>query len=145
MHFHKFSRISTLCVTLHNVFIATVDTIWDTITSYTIRVGYLAKNEGETPHMFLFQATVLDWPWCNVRSARQCKNHPEKSRWRISYEQCAWKEWRLIEKQGRVDQSEHRYYSNGLNALQGSRTTNDSGKYKLMEISWNNISRKIRF
>ena len=52
------------------------------------------------------------------------------------------KEWRLIGKQGRVDQSEHRYYSNGLNALQGSRTANDSGKYKVREISRNNTSQK---
>ena len=57
----------------------------------------------------------------------------------------AQKEWRLIRKQGRVDQSEHRYYSIGLNALQGSRTANDSGKYKLREISRNNTSRKEQF
>ena len=55
------------------------------------------------------------------------------------------KEWRLIGKQGRVDQSEHRYYSNGLNALQGSQMANDSGKYKLGEMSRNTTSRKEQF
>ena len=56
------------------------------------------------------------------------------------------KEWRLIGKQGRVDQSEHRYYSNGADHI--TEEPNDKWQREVQidgNIQKNNISRKVQF